>query len=88
MSQSCAAAADGIYSSFTLAGRDSLPAEPGSWLSSPLALATGEIDGRAATGTSLAEAPAEDSPILSLRRIVPSGSLTQAFATGSTGCAL
>jgi large exoprotein involved in heme utilization and adhesion len=38
MSQRCAASADGIYSSFTVAGRDSLPAEPGGWLSSPLGI--------------------------------------------------
>jgi len=37
LSQRCAALAGGGYSSFTVAGRDSLPAEPGSWLSSPLA---------------------------------------------------
>jgi len=37
LSQRCAALAGGEYSSFTMAGRDSLPAEPGSWLSSPLA---------------------------------------------------
>ena len=49
MGQRCAASADGIYSSFTVAGRDSLPAEPGGWISSPLALATTEIEGRPAT---------------------------------------
>lgn len=85
MNQRCSAVADGIYSSFTIAGRDSLPAEPGGWLSSPLALAT--FDGRAGTETSLIE-PAEETATLSLRRIVPPGFLTQAFATGSTGCAL
>jgi hypothetical protein len=37
LSQRCAALAGGNYSSFTVAGRDSLPVEPGSWLSSPLA---------------------------------------------------
>jgi large exoprotein involved in heme utilization and adhesion len=37
LSQRCAALAGGSFSSFTVAGRDSLPAEPGSWLSSPLA---------------------------------------------------
>ena len=38
LSQRCAALAGGNYSSFTVAGRDSLPAEPSGWLSSPLAL--------------------------------------------------
>jgi large exoprotein involved in heme utilization and adhesion len=37
LNQRCAALAGGQLSSFTVAGRDSLPAEPGSWLSSPLA---------------------------------------------------
>jgi filamentous hemagglutinin family protein len=40
LSQRCAALASGEFSSFTVAGRDSLPAEPGGWLASPLALAT------------------------------------------------
>jgi filamentous hemagglutinin family protein len=38
VSQRCAALAGGNVSSFTVAGRDSVPSEPGSWLSSPLAL--------------------------------------------------
>jgi large exoprotein involved in heme utilization and adhesion len=41
LSQRCAALAGGNASSFTVAGRDSLPAEPGSWLLSPLALVDG-----------------------------------------------
>ena len=40
LNQRCAALASGEFSSFTVAGRDSLPTEPGSWLSSPLAFAT------------------------------------------------
>jgi filamentous hemagglutinin family protein len=86
LSQRCAALAGGNLSSFTVAGRDSLPAEPGGWLSSPLALATTERDGRPATETSLSE-PAGETPILSLRRIAPPGFLIQHFATDSTGCA-
>jgi large exoprotein involved in heme utilization and adhesion len=39
LSQRCAALAGGNFSSFTMAGRDSLPAEPGGWQSSPLAIA-------------------------------------------------
>ena len=35
--QRCASLAGGEFSSFTVAGRDSLPIEPGSWLASPLA---------------------------------------------------
>jgi hypothetical protein len=83
MSQRCAASADGIYSSFAVAGRDSLPAERGGWISSPLALATAGLEGSKATETntrtSLSE-PAEKTPILSLRRVAPPGFLTQSFA--------
>ena len=60
-------------------GRVSLPAEPGGWLSSPLALGLAD---------STVSEPAGDTPVLSLRRIAPPGFLTQAFAMGSwTGCA-
>jgi large exoprotein involved in heme utilization and adhesion len=86
MGQRCAASAEGIYSSFTVAG-DSLPAEPDGWLSSPLALATTEFDARPAAESSQGE-PAQETPILSLRRIAPPGFLIQSFATNSsTGCA-
>ena len=37
LNQHCASLAGGEFSSFTVAGRDSLPTEPGSWLASPLA---------------------------------------------------
>gem|GEM_PF-859442 len=36
LNQRCASLAGGEFSSFTVAGRDSLPTEPGSWLASPL----------------------------------------------------
>ncbi len=36
LNQRCASLAGGQFSSFTVAGRDSLPTEPGSWLASPL----------------------------------------------------
>lgn len=45
VNQRCAALAGGEFSSFTMAGRDSLPAEPGGWLESPLALALSEFGG-------------------------------------------
>jgi filamentous hemagglutinin family protein len=86
--QRCAASAEGIYSSFTVAGRDSLPAEPGGWISSPLALATTELVGSAASDkdslTGLSE-PAREMPILSLRGIAPRGFLTQSFGVESSG---
>ena len=88
LNQRCAALTGGIFSSFTVAGRDSLPAEPGGWLSSPLAL--GEFEGgtviEAGTPTSFGE-PAGEMPLLSLRQIAPPGFLTQAFAVDwSEGC--
>src|SRR5262249_43864212 len=90
VTQRCAALAGGNFSSFTVAGRDSLPAEPSSWLSSPLALATAELVGSRAiepgVPTSLSE-PADEMPILSLRRIAPPGFLIQSFAVDSSaGC--
>jgi filamentous hemagglutinin family protein len=86
MGQRCAASADGIYSSFTVAGRDTLPTEPDGWLSSPLALPTTNLDGRPGTESGRSE-PVEETPILSLRRITPRGFLTQSFAVDSSrGC--
>ncbi|HEY9470726.1 MAG TPA: filamentous hemagglutinin N-terminal domain-containing protein, partial [Propionibacteriaceae bacterium] len=51
--QRCAALAGGNASSFTVAGRDSLPAEPGGWVSSPLALSMAESNEGTATETTL-----------------------------------
>jgi filamentous hemagglutinin family protein len=83
LSQRCAALAGGEFSSFTVAGRDSLPAEPGGWLSSPLALAISESGGSTLTEEDThasAGQPAGETPLLSLRQIAPPGFLTQAFA--------
>jgi hypothetical protein len=81
--QRCAALAGGNISSFTVAGRDTLPVEPGSWLSSPLALAVSESeDGQVEEADML---PAE-APMLSMRRISPPGFLSQSFAVESSGC--
>ena len=82
--------AEGSFSSFTVAGRDSLPAEPGGWISSPLALANAELVGSTATEpetrTSL-RGSTEEMPVVSLRRIAPPGFLTQTFAADwTTGC--
>ena len=85
MSQPCAALAGGIFSTFTLAGRDVVPPEPGGWLSSPLALGTVETEPDTRTSSS---EQAGEMPILSLRRIAPPGFLTQSFAVeSSAGCA-
>jgi len=90
LSQRCAALAGGEFSSFTVAGRDSLPAEPGGWLASPLALALSESGGGTLTesgGHASDGEPGRETPLLSLRQIAPPGFLTQAFAADwSAGC--
>jgi len=84
LNQRCAALAGGEFSSFTVAGRDSLPTEPGSWLASPLAsLNAGVGRGAKAEGGRSLEGSGEregDIQILSLRQIAPAGFLNQAFA--------
>ena len=89
LSQRCAALVGGNASSFTVAGRDSLPAEPAGWVSSPLALSMVESNEGPAAETvfpSFSEM-AEQAPLLSLRKIAPPGFLTQSFApNGSTDC--
>jgi filamentous hemagglutinin family protein len=91
LNQHCAALAGGKFSSFTMAGRDSLPTEPGSWLTSPMALGLpGTGDGTLHEKGGLAgvdDDPAHETTILSLRQIAPAGFLTQAFALdSSTSC--
>jgi filamentous hemagglutinin family protein len=81
VNQRCAAIAGGNISSFTVAGRDSLPAEPGGWLSSPLALGISESE----EGT-IREAVEESTSLVSLRKIAPPGFLRQTFAVGSSDC--
>jgi hypothetical protein len=82
LNQPCASLAGGEFSSFTVAGRDSLPTEPGSWLASPL-YAAGVGEGQGVRGEGLEGATAW----LSLRQIAPAGFLTQAFALDwAAGC--
>jgi filamentous hemagglutinin family protein len=84
LSQRCAALAGGSISSFTVAGRDSLPAEPGAWISSPMALSMSESEEgtvRETNGTM-----SDETPLLSVRKIAPPGFLTQAFAVEASGC--
>ena len=78
--QRCAALAGGTFSSFTVGGRETLPSEPGSWLSSPLALQTMSEDKPQQASNE------QETPLLSLRQIQPSGFLTQSFAVESSGC--
>lgn len=85
--QRCAAMAGGELSSFTVAGRDTVPLEPGSWLSSPLASLDLDTEVAAARFAPAQTAPADDAPMLSLRQIAPPGFLTRAFAEDWAGCA-
>jgi hypothetical protein len=90
LNQHCAALAGGEFSSFTVAGRDSLPTEPGSWLATPLVLASAGFSAGTVTGagdqTRIVD-PADETTVLSLRQIAPAGFLTQAFAVDrSSGC--
>ncbi|HKY72204.1 MAG TPA: hypothetical protein VJL88_09820, partial [Nitrospira sp.] len=86
VSQRCAALAGGNFSSFTVAGRDSLPTEPGEWVSTPLALSMPDYADGTVQGDQIDQT--NESPLLSLRKIAPSGFLTQSFAANSTeGCA-
>jgi large exoprotein involved in heme utilization and adhesion len=96
LNQHCASLAGGEFSSFTVAGRDSLPTEPGSWLASPLYAAGvglgikaegGKTEGARLEGLSASAGQVVsgqwrvgDRQILSLRQIAPAGFLTQAFA--------
>ncbi len=89
LGQRCAALAGGNISSFTVAGRDALPAEPGGWVSTPLALSMSESEDGTVKEAGLNRTPsetAEEIPILSLRKVAPVGFLTQSFAV-STDCA-
>ena len=91
LTQRCAALASGQASSFVVAGREYLPADPGGWLSSPLALAAlGEsLDADYAVATAPATMPitAHDTGTVSLRRLTPAGFLMANFADSeATGC--
>ena len=71
-------------------GRDSLPAEPGGWIPSPLALSMSESETATLKEAGPSTTPSrgtEGTPLLSLRQIAPPGFLTQVFAVDSSGCA-
>lgn len=95
----CVALAGGEQSTFILSGRDTIPAEPGGWLKSPMSMEhwTGVSPEHAST--LMVQSPSRRSKtwpamitpkgeanVLSLRRLTPPGFLVQAFATPSTGC--
>lgn len=90
----CAALADSQSSSLIVAGRETMPTEPGGWLPSPLTSLNTDTgleargEGQDGTGEGLvARGKVEAMQIVSLRRLTPAGFLTQSFAeSGSTGC--
>ena len=91
VTQRCAALANGQTSSFVVAGREQLPADPGGWLTSPLAFAA--LGGSLEAGHAVASAPAimpiaaHDTGTVSLRRLTPAGFLMASFADSeATGC--
>jgi filamentous hemagglutinin family protein len=91
LTQRCAALANGQASSFVVAGREQLPADPGGWLTSPLAFASlgeslvaGDTVGSLPTITAM---PAHDDDTVSLRRFTPAGFLMANYADSeATGC--
>jgi filamentous hemagglutinin family protein len=92
LSQRCAALASGQYSSFAVAGRDALPMEPGSWLTSPLiALSSdGGLPSSLPEALSISSADlahAQDGFLVSLRRLPTLGARTTLLSTDwSEGC--
>ncbi len=91
LTQRCAALAIGQTSSFVVAGREQLPADPGGWLTSPLAFAAlGEsldADHAVASAPAIMPITALDIGTVSLRRLTPAGFLMANFANSeTTGC--
>jgi large exoprotein involved in heme utilization and adhesion len=94
VTQRCAALVNGQASSFVVAGREQLPADPGGWLSGPIALAGIDVErfgeGTVAEGTSHLEPRTSNllaSDRVSLRRLTPARFLMANFAdSDATGC--
>ena len=93
----CVASTPGAQSTFILAGRDTLPAEPGGWINNPISMEhwTGK-DTEHASGLRAKSVRLNNSPvpvtqvggnkILSLRRLTSPGFLVRTFVSQSTGC--
>jgi large exoprotein involved in heme utilization and adhesion len=83
----CRALAGGQASSLVLAGRETLPAEPGGWLGSSVTGLTGEPVFSAQSPSFLQiHKPLSQEDTVSLRRMTPPGFLLQAFATDRGNC--
>jgi hypothetical protein len=91
LTQRCAALVNGQASSFVVAGREQLPSDPGSWLTSSLALAAlgesldaGDV---VASASPVIVIAAHDTDAVSLRRLTPARFLMANFADSeATGC--
>jgi large exoprotein involved in heme utilization and adhesion len=91
LTQRCAALANGQTSSFIVAGRGQLPADPGGWLTSPFAFAalgeSLEAGHAGASAPAIMAIAAHDAGTVSLRRLTPAGFLMANFADSeATGC--
>ncbi|MDI3461807.1 MAG: hypothetical protein OJF50_000628 [Nitrospira sp.] len=94
----CVALAGGEQSTFIVAGRDTLPSEPGGWLSSALSMdhlrrhdaehATGPTAKSVGpSGSPAMVVPVQETQALSLRRLTPPGFLVRTFGIDRlTGC--
>lgn len=83
----CAALANSQASSFLIAGRETIPTEPGGWLPSPVLMAEGPASPFAESPSVEGARLAMAGESLSLRRLTPAGFLTQHFAeAGTSGC--
>jgi large exoprotein involved in heme utilization and adhesion len=80
LSQRCAAIARGEVSSFVMAGRDTLPTEPGGWLPSPLALGPLEAGAAVQAGDRTSSSESSEPTILSLRRLPSPSKVAQMFS--------
>ena len=91
LTQRCAALANEQTSSFIVAGREQLPADPGGWLTSPLTFAAlGEslgADYAVASSPAVIAMATQDTSTVSLRRLTPVGFLMANFVeSAATGC--
>ncbi len=85
--QRCAAQAHGQLSSLVMAGRDTLPVEPGGWLMSPMAFWANEIPAQEAQPVAVYSEPSEQSQVLAGQWFHQLGSLPQrGISDRATGC--